>query len=391
MLRMMRVYFLYLSSFLFLASSCKESYETALDYSDEQNRKTLLEIGDTDQMPRKINAGDTRWSLVPIRDWVSGFWPGMLWYNYEYTHDEEIKKQAVRFTELLAPLANSSNDHDLGFQIYCSYGNAYRLTGEQKFRDVLLRSAEQLAKLYNPKVGTILSWPWMVKKMNWPHNTIIDNMMNLELLFWASKNGGGKKYYDMALSHARVTMKNHFREDGSCYHVAVYDTLDGHFIKGLTFQGYSNSSMWARGQAWAIYGYTLVYRETQDEEFLRFAEKVAAVYLRRLPEDGIPFWDFDVPDIPNAPKDASAAAIVASALLELSTLEKNADKAKTYKQAAVKMLESLSSNKYQSGNLNSSLLLHSTGHYPEHSEIDASIIYADYYYMEALIRLKKWD
>lgn len=161
----------------------------------------------------------------------------------------------------------------MGFQMFCSYGHAYRLTKENYYKDILLKSADELAKLYNPRVGTILSWPWKVKESNWPHNTIIDNMMNLELLFWAAKNGGGKRLYDIALSHARVTKANHFRTDGSCYHVAVYDTISGKLIKGITHQGYSDASMWARGQAWAVYGYTMVYRETRDKEYLRFAEK----------------------------------------------------------------------------------------------------------------------
>ena len=237
-------------------------------------------------------------------------------------------------------------------------------------------------------MGTILSWPGMVKKENWPHNTIIDNMMNLELLFWAARNGGGQYLYDIACKHAETTMKHQFRKDYSCYHVAVYDTLDGHFIKGVTHQGLSDDSMWARGQAWAIYGYTMVYRETHDVRFLDFARKVSDVYLSRIPEDMIPYWDFNDPSIPDAPRDASAACVVASALLELSGYLP-AEKALEYKQAAVKMLASLSSDKYQCGKSKPAFLLHSTGHLPAGSEIDASIIYADYYYMEALLRLKR--
>jgi unsaturated chondroitin disaccharide hydrolase len=184
-------------------------------------------------------------------------------------------------------------------------------------------------------------------------------------------------------------MNHHFRPDGSNYHVAVYDTTDGHFIKGVTHQGYADNTMWARGQAWAIYGYTLVYRETKDEKFLRFAEKITDLYLKRLPEDYVPFWDFDAPNIPNEPRDASSAAIVASALLELSQLLDNPAKAAEYKEAAEKMLENLSSAQYQSRESKPSFLLHSTGHWPNQSEVDASINYADYYYIEALIRLKK--
>ncbi len=233
----------------------------------------------------------------------------------------------------------------------------------------------------------MLSWPRNVKMFG-GHNTIMDNMINLEMLFWAAKNGGNPYLFDIAVAHADKTMKYHFRPDYTSYHVAVYDTLTGEFIKGVTHQGYSDDSMWARGQAWAIYGYTVVYRETKDVRYLDFVQKVTDVYLKNLPEDYVPYWDFNDPSIPDAPRDASAACVVASALLELSGYLP-AEKALEYKQAAVKMLASLSSDKYQCGKSKPAFLLHSTGHLPAGSEIDASIIYADYYYMEALLRLKR--
>jgi len=264
------------------------------------------------------------------------------------------------------------------------------LTGNPAYKKVLLNTADTLATLYNPKVGTILSWPRQIEFNNWPHNTIIDNMINLELLFWAAKNGGGKRLYDIAVSHANHTMKNQFKQDYSCYHVALYDTITGKFIKGITHQGYSDKSMWARGQAWSIYGFTLCYRETHDEKYLNFAQKISDAYLNRLPEDKVPYWDFDAPQIPNAPRDASAACIVASALLEMSTYL-NGDTSLKYKNVAIKMLKTLSSTAYHSGASKPSYLLHSTGHWPNNSEIDASIIYADYYYIEALLRLKKMN
>jgi unsaturated chondroitin disaccharide hydrolase len=216
----------------------------------------------------------------------------------------------------------------------------------------------------------------------------MDNMINLELLFWAAKNGGNKHLYDIAVKHAETTMQNHFRPDYSSYHVVVYDTATGKKIKGITHQGFSDSSMWARGQSWAIYGFTMVYRETKDKRFLDFAQQVTDVYLKNLPADHIPYWDFNAPDIPAAPRDASAAAVTASALLELSTLVADTAKATAYRQQAEQMLQSLSIN-YQSRQINNAFLLHSTGHKPNGGEIDASIIYADYYYIEALLRLKK--
>lgn len=364
-----------------------------LEYCHEQAIKTLDEIGDTTMIPRNILKGEKYWNLrdVTIGEWTVGFWPGILWYVYETSKDERIKQSAIHYTELLEPLTKlPAYDHDLGFQIFCSYGNAYRLTGKEEYKQIILNAADTLATLFNPTVGTILSWPREVDNGRFaPYNTIMDNMINLEMLYWAARNGGNKELYDIATKHAETTMNNHFREDGSSYHVAVYDTLTGNLIKAVTHQGYADETMWARGQAWAIYGYTVVYRETKDKQFLRFAEKVTDVYLSRLPErEYVSYWDFDAPNIPNEPKDASAAAIVASALLELSGLEDNPEKAATYKTAAVKMLEELSSDKYQSRDTNPAFLLHSVGHWPAGSEIDASINYADYYYIEALAREK---
>jgi unsaturated chondroitin disaccharide hydrolase len=314
-----------------------------------------------------------------------------LWYDYEATKDPRIKTEAEKFTASLGFLSKTpAYDHDLGFLVYSSYGNGYRLTRNPVYKKIILDTADTLATLFNPKVGTILSWPREVKARNWPHNTIMDNMINLEMLFWASKNGGGKRLYDIAVSHANKTMKCQFRPDYSSYHVAVYDTVTGNLIKGVTHQGYADNSMWARGQAWAIYGFTVCYRETKNPEYLIFVQKVTDIYLKGLPIDYVPYWDFSAPGIPNAPRDASAACVVASALLELSTYLDN-EKATEYKDAAIKMLKSLSSQAYQSGATKPSFLLHSTGHWPNGSEIDASIIYADYYYIEALLRLKRMN
>lgn len=371
--------------------------DKALAYCDTQVRRTLDELSrgnegtDYTMMPRNIPDSTSHWycSKATKEEWCAGFWPGILWYDYEYTKDPVIKAEAERFTDALESISHitPAYDHDLGFLMFCSYGNGYRLTHNEAYRKVILRSADALAELFNPKAGTILSWPRNVEMLG-GHNTIMDNMINLEMLFWASKNGGDKNLYDIAVSHADTTMKYHFRPDYTSYHVAVYDTLTGHFIKGMTHQGYSDSSMWARGQAWAIYGYTVVYRETQDPKYLDFVQRVTDVYLKRLPDDYIPYWDFDDPAIPYAPRDASAACVVASALLELSGYV-SPEKGSTYREAALRMLESLSSDKYQCGKQKPAFLLHSTGHYPNGSEIDASIIYADYYYIEALLRLKR--
>ena len=352
---------------------------------------------DYTQMPRNILAEDlqqgrTEWNCRPAtpEEWCGGFWPGILWYDYEYSGEAYVGRQARNYTASLGYLADRDPyDHDLGFLVYCSFGNGMRIEPSAAYRDIIVGTAEQLARLFNPRVGTILSWPREVDKQGWPHNTIMDNMMNLEMLFWASRNGGSQDLYDIAVRHAETTMEHHFREDGSCYHVAVYDTITGDFIKGVTHQGYSDRSMWARGQSWAIYGYTMVYRETRDPRFLAFAQKVTDIYLKRLPErsdDWVPLWDFDDPS-PSAPKDASAACVVASTLLELSGYV-SPEKGTQYREAAEQMLASLGKS-YQSGDRCVSFLLHSTGHHPAGSEIDASIVYADYYYYEALLRLRR--
>jgi len=362
-----------------------------INYCIYQAETTLKNIPaeSVNNLPRSIPHGSDQWQYVGYRDWCSGFWPGILWEVYGYTHDEKWKQAADKYTRELTPLSYEKGfDHDLGFMVFTSFGRGYMLTHNPQYKTVILRSADSLAILFNPRIGTILSWPQMVKKMGWPHNTIIDNMINLELLFWAAKHGGGQRLYNIAVKHAETTMHNHFRPDYSAYHVVVYDTVTGKKIKGITHQGYADNSMWARGQSWAIYGFTMCYRETKKPEFLDLAQKVADIYLKRLPADKIPFYDFDDPSIPNAPKDASAAAVTASALIELSGYVTDKAKARFYKQQAIAMLTVLSSPKYQSRDQNSAFLLHSTGNKPVNGEVDASIIYADYYYLEALLRLE---
>lgn len=383
-----------LSSCFQTATAESIDVDGALGYCHSKVVRSLDELSrdsiDYTMMPRNIAAGDSVWHCRKATpdEWCSGFWPGVLWYDYEMTGDEKIREKAEKYTESLEYLSQRPIfDHDLGFLIFCSYGNGYRLTQNPKYKQVILASADSLATLYNPEVGTLLSWPRNVEMLG-GHNTIMDNMINLEMLFWAARNGGSQRLYDIAVKHAETTMKHQFRPDGTCYHVAVYDPKNGNFLRGITHQGYADNSTWARGQAWAIYGYTMVYRETQDKKFLDFACKVTDAYLKRLPEDYVPYWDFDDPAIPQAPRDASAACVVASALLELQKYCPE-EKGKEYKENAVKMLASLSGDSYRSPERRSSFLDHSTGHHPAGSEIDASIIYADYYYIEALQRLAK--
>ena len=388
----MKTKLFFVASVLLIALSCSEEEkkclgtEKFLRYGTEQVARTLSQIPKDSLMPRAIPTEDSIWKMVKIYDWTSGFFPGILWYMYEFNNEEYWKTTAMEWTSILEPVKQWNNkNHDLGFMMYCSYGNGYRLTGNEEYKDILLETADSLTSLFNPNAGTILSWPW---NKQWSHNTIIDNMMNLELLFWAAKNGGGQRYYDIAYTHAKTTMENHIREDGTTFHVVEYDSTTGDFIKGVTHQGYADNSMWARGQAWGIYGFTMTYRETGEKAFLETAKRLAKPFLERLPEDYVPYWDFDAPNIPDEPKDASAAAIASSALLELSTLVDNPDEKYYYRDMANKMLKSLSEN-YLSGDKNPALLMHSVGSKPHEGEVDYAIIYADYYYIEALLREKK--
>ena len=374
-----------------------------LQYCHKQVGRALAELRqkggsyDFTMEPRNILNGDKQkgWNCrkATPEEWCDGFWPGILWMDYQNFRDEAVRKAAEGYTESLKGIAyRPCYDHDIGFLMFCSYGKGYEVSHSQDYKNVILASADSLATLFNPIVGTILSWPREVKPRNWPHNTIMDNMMNLDMMFWAAKNGGNKLLYDLAVTHAKTTMQHHFRPDGSCYHVAVYDTINGDLIKGVTHQGYADNSMWARGQSWAIYGYTMVYRYTHNKVFLDFAQKVTDIYIKRLKEtsdDLVPLWDMDDPRgvKGGAPKDASAACVVADALLELQQYV-GGDKGGEYKDFALQSLAQLSTDKYQSGKKNVAFLMHSTGHHPAGSEIDASIIYADYYYLEALMRAK---
>ncbi|RZS74807.1 sialate O-acetylesterase [Pseudobacter ginsenosidimutans] len=334
--------------------------------------------------PRTLENGQLK--MVASRDWTSGFFPGVLWFLYEYTGKPEWKEKAHAYTAFIEKEKQNAVTHDMGFKVYCSFGTGYRLTNDPKYKAVIMESARTLASRFNPTVGCLRSWDHSKDKWDFP--VIIDNMMNLELLFAATELSGDSAYYRIAVSHANTTMKNHFRPDYSSYHVVAYDSLTGKVEKKQTHQGYSHESAWSRGQAWALYGYTMCYRFTRDKKYLEQAEHVAKFILDhpRLPKDKVPYYDFDAPGIPNEPRDASAAACIASGLYELAQYSK---KAPVYTAAANTMVESLTKS-YRSpiGENKGFLLLHSTGSKPGNSEIDVPLSYADYYYMEALLRSK---
>ncbi|MFB9054221.1 glycoside hydrolase family 88 protein [Formosa undariae] len=327
--------------------------------------------------------------LVSKRDWTSGFYPGVLWYMYRLTEKDQWKEKAELYTSLLESEKFNDSNHDLGFKMMPSFGLGYEMTKNESYKKVLVQSARTLITRFNAKVGSIRSWDHNTDKWEFP--VIIDNLMNLELLFWASKETGDPVFYNIAVTHAKTTMKNHFRNDYSSYHVVGYNPETGEVISKNTHQGYADESSWARGQAWALYGYTMIYRETKDPVFLKQAEHVANYILNieKLPEDFVPLWDFDLKDFNSEPRDASASAVIASALLELSTFTETEEE--VYIDVANKIITSLSSKKYFSeiGTNKGFLLKHSTGSKPKDSEIDVPLIYADYYYLEALSRKKE--
>ena len=387
--------------------------KNSLDRASEQLLMTAEEISGKGQLPRSIRVGydmeflesqlerdrstfedslrkaptpemEGKIRLCGIKDWTSGFYPGSLWYAYELTGKEELKAAATDYTNLLNDVRYYKGTHDLGFMINCSYGNAKRLTGNDTIDAVMIETADNLISRFNEGTGCIRSWdfgPW-----NFP--VIIDNMMNLDLLFNASKMTGDAKYKNIALTHANTTMHNHFRPDYTCWHVVSYNN-DGTVEKRQTFQGKNDDSSWARGQAWAVYGYTACYRETKDKTYLDFAENVANMIMSRVKtDDAIPYWDYDAPATDATPRDASAAAVTAAALFELSTLAVGGEK---YFDYAEKIIKSLSSDAYlaKKGENCGFILMHSTGSLPNGSEIDVPLNYADYYYMEAMQRYMK--
>ena len=320
------------------------------------------------------------------RDWTSGFYPGVLWLMYELTKDTDWKEKATLYTNALESEQFNASNHDIGFKMMCSFGLGYKLTKNESYKKVLIQSARTLTTRFNEKVGCIRSWDH--NKDKWEFPVIIDNLMNLELLFWAWKETGDPVFYNIAVSHAKTTMKNHFRNDYSSYHVVGYDADTGEVISKNTHQGYSDNSSWSRGQAWALYGYTMIYRETNDPIFLKHAENVAnyIINIAKLPEDFVPLWDFDLQDLKTESRDASAAAIIASALYELSMLTEQDNK--QYLNVANGIMGALSSDSYFNvkGANKGFLLKHSTGSKPKNSEVDVPLIYADYYYLEALSR-----
>ncbi len=399
------IYFVHpitLIGFVILFSSCRSTHQTnesrdfpigqidqSLNLALKQakfmseslkNRKNVLPRSASKE--GELITSDPAW-------WTSGFFPGELWYLYEYSGEELFKKNADKFSMFLFNQQYSLNNHDIGFMLFCSFGNGFRLTKNEKYKDILITGAHSLMQRYNPKLGLIRSWDF--NKDIWQYPVIIDNMMNLELLFWVAKTTNDSVMYRAAISHADKTMKYHFRPNFSCWHVVSYDTINGLPHIRQTHQGIDDDSSWSRGQSWALYSYTMVYRETKEQRFLNHAVNIANYIIHHpsMPEDKIPLWDFDAS--PDAPRDASSAAIIASALIELSQYNIDNKYKNEYLNFAKEQLISLSSGVYLAEvNTNSGFVIkHSTGNYPSGYEIDAPLSYADYYYVEALLRYRE--
>jgi unsaturated chondroitin disaccharide hydrolase len=379
---------------LFLGGcSAKISQKAVLQKAERQTDLMVTELelakaaGKNLVSPRTLENGQLK--LVASKDWTSGFFPGELWYLYELSHQNKWKALAQKYTAPIEQEKLNGVTHDMGFKIYSSVGNGYRLTGDPHYKEVLIQAAGTLSTRFNPKVGLIRSWDH--HSAQWAYPVIIDNMINLELLFEATKLTGDSSYYKIAVSHADKTMKNHFRADFSTFHVVSYNPQTGEVEKKQTHQGYSDASAWARGQAWALYGYTVCYRETKNPAYLKQAEGVAQFIFNNphLPKDLVPYWDYDAPGIPNEPRDVSAATVTASALYELSTYSRQGA---AYLQIADTIMGNLAKS-YTAANGGSRgfILVHSTGSKPQNSEVDVPLSYADYYYLEALVRKKKLE
>ena len=370
--------------------SLNEMIERGLRVARQQSLVMAQSLeGQQGSLPRtfqdgKLVCSDYSW-------WCSGFFPGVLWLLYDDSGDAELGRYAKLFTDRVEPAKEMRSTHDLGFMLYCSFGQGYALTHDKHYLDVIEEGTESLLTRYNERLGVIQSWESSNK---WKYPVIIDNMMNLEMLCFVSRATGNKHYVRVAKRHADTTIKNHFRKDYSTYHVVSYDPETGKPHARQTHQGYADYSAWARGQAWGLYGYTMMYRETGKRRYLKQARHIAhfiASHLR-LPEDGIPYWDFDAPETKKAGgvlRDASAGAVMASALIELSQLDHSSDAPK-WLALAEKQLRTLTTDAYMARECEQGgfVLKHSVGSLPGKSEVDVPLTYADYYYVEALLRLK---
>ncbi|MBW6501651.1 MAG: glycoside hydrolase family 88 protein [Bacteroidales bacterium] len=391
---MKKIFILLSASAIMMLGSCTSEkpmsgiIDESLSFAVKQYSLMAEEmLGRPGLLPRTI---DTAGNLVTAGSgwWTSGFFPGSLWYLYEYSGDGALRDAAVQMTSRIEKEKDNKGTHDLGFMLYCSFGNGLRLTDNEEYAETLLTGASSLATRFSPVVGCVKSWN---SRRGWQFPVIIDNMMNLEFLMWAFNRTGDSSYYNICVKHSDTTIKNHFRPDYSTYHVVSYDTITGDVEIKQTHQGAFDGSMWARGQSWGLYGYVVMYRETGLRRYLDQAVTMADLMINHpnMPGDMIPYWDYDAPGIPDARRDASAGAIMASALIELSNYT-DPGKQEKYLQVAGKQLRMLASPAYRAkpGENGNFILMHSVGSLPGNSEVDVPLTYADYYFIEALLRFR---
>jgi len=383
--------------FLLLAGSCKKAdpMQELIERSFEVIGYQALAMAEymeglEGRLPRTYTAENDEIVTSGPRWWCSGFFPGVLWYLYDYSGDDIYRDWAEKYSARVEQEKYNTYDHDIGFQIYGSFGNGYRLTGRDDYREVLKVAGMSALERYNPFLGVIRSWDF--NSHIWQYPVIIDNMMNLELLMWNYHTTCEQVFLDVAVSHSDKTLEHHFRPDNSSYHVVSYDTITALPHIKQTHQGAFDESVWARGQAWGLYGYVVMFRETGLQRYLDLAVAVAELLTghENMPDDGIPYWDFLAPGIPETSRDASAAAIMASALIELSTMTE-AEPGRRLLAFAEKQLQTLASPEYMAepGTNGFFVLKNSVGHFRANSEVDVPLTYADYYFTEALIRYKR--
>jgi unsaturated chondroitin disaccharide hydrolase len=359
----------------------------ALHFAAAQLRHAAESLDPRAGYPR-VTRPDGSWEQQPANQWTSGFFAGTLWFLYQATREPVWRELAERWTVGLEGVKTITTTHDLGFMVFNSFGHGYLLTGDARYRDVVFEASRSLVTRYDPDVGAIRSWDTehvTGRRRSWRFPVIVDNLMNLEMLFWAARHGGDPAWLALATRHAVTSRRAHLRRDGSTAHVALFDPATGALEATTTWQGFADSSTWARGQAWAIHGLTTAFKWTRNGELLEAARRAADFFVSNLPADAIPYWDLRHPSIPNVERDASSAAIAASGLLDLArwTDEPTAER---YRNAATRILATLASSYLAEGTSSAAILQHSVGQRPQNLEVDVGLVYADYYFVEGLLR-----
>lgn len=348
-----------------------------------QLSNSVIQVGSTNSYPRSTLTNG-HWEISPASDWISGFFPGCMWYVYEQTGDTNFLNWAKRWTAGIASQEHVTNTDDIGFMFNTSFGNGHRITGDTNDLAVLMTAAKSLTNRYNAVVRSLADDRLLAPPQ---FEVILDTMMNGDLLYHATDLNGDTNFSTKIYNHQLRAMTNQIRADNSTFHLADYNTTTGALTHQGTRAGQSDSSTWSRGHAWATYMFTKGYQETGYLPFLDAAQRVSDYYLTNVPADYVPYWDFQAAGIPNAPRDSSAAAITLSALVRLSQVTTNSTNAARYWAGAVNIFESLASTNYLAqGTSNSAILLHGTGNTPvlPDPEVDVGLIYGDYYFLESM-------